>query len=228
MNFKSILFSTEMVQAILDGRKTQTRRILKSRHESGRFAICKNIDGQVEQICSLGWDEENVEKDNICPYGHPGDVLWVRESWNVTTLISSTSKSDVLGTKTIRYKADNDQFNRCTKRSMKWKPSIYMPKEACRLFLKVKNVRVERLQDITEEDAIAEGIEYNNGKINNTLSGYRFYVNTEPKSIVPLTKCPINSFRSLWEKINGIQSWKTNPWVWVISFERINKPENFK
>ncbi len=218
MNFKPILFNTEMVQAILDGRKTQTRRIIKSRHESGRFAICKNIDGQVEQICSLGWDEENVEKDIICPYGHPGDALWVRETWQITDFLHPEDEN--YG---YIYKAsENGRAWENNDDEWKWKPSIHMPKEACRLFLKIKDIRLERLQDISEEDAIAEGVEkiadYGN-------TGYKLY--TEPDAAYSDIDA-VYSFESLWQSLNGPDSWEANPWVWVISFKCIDKPENFK
>lgn len=207
MKFIPILFSTPMVQAILEGRKTMTRRIVKG--------LPDNASDDLVQIMVSGY--HNTQGHVRCPYGHLGDVLWVRESWNITTLLQSTNKKDIPGTKTTRYKADDDQFNRCTKGSMKWKPSIHMSKEACRLFLKIKSVKVERLQDISEQDAIAEGVQLH-------FRGIANFIYRTSDILRPYRDC----FSDLWASINGHESWVDNPWVWVIEFERIEKPENFK
>ena len=186
MNFRPILFSTPMVQAILDGRKTQTRRVIKPQP----LDVVTYADQRV-------WYPEVIK----CPY-EVGDVLWVRETF--------TNSEEY---PFIFYKADADDV------SIKWKPSIFMPKSACRLFLQVKSVRVERLQDITEEDAIAEGIE--RIKKDGMLS-FRSYAVKHDACVYPYV-----SFQTLWHKINGPTSWVKNPWVWVIEFEKIEKPENF-
>ena len=148
-NFKPILFSTEMVQAILAGRKTQTRRIIKSRHESGIFQVCKNFDGKVTSIESLDWDERNCEKDILSKY-QIDDILWVRE-------IFCDVSHNLENENCFLYKAD---FLGTTAELVKWKSSLFMPKEAARIFLKVTNVRCERLQDISDGDEIAEGIAF--------------------------------------------------------------------
>ena len=124
-----------------------------------------------------------------------GDVLWVRETFHVFG--SPVSKS------TVSYKAQAVNPN---DKGWKWKPSIHMPKEACRLFLKIKDIRVERLQDISRGDAMAEGCPFPN---------------------IAKQTFPTVWFEELWCKINGEQSWNENLWVWVIEFERIEKPENF-
>jgi hypothetical protein len=105
---------------------------------------------------------------------------------------------------------------------MKWKPSIFMPKKKCRIFLEITDVRVERLQDISEEDAIAEGIKKT--WINDDIKQCRFknYINDGKGS-----KSPIDSFNSLWVSINGKDSWKANPWVWVYEFKVVEKPKDF-
>jgi hypothetical protein len=153
-----------------------------------------------------------------------GDILWVRETFREYFHV------DRLDEKIIEYKADNPPMIRIfddngfqvykkdgREKLINWKPSIFMPKEAARIFLRIMDIRVERLQDISEEDAIAEGIEIVNEKVpvkayKDYLGQYNYYSN------------PINSFKSLWESINGEKSWEQNPYVWVIHFEKITKP----
>lgn len=199
-----------MVQAILDGSKTQTRRVVKN------INIEENNQGTFNYKAK-GYAGNNVPKqDLICDFlgigslskYNIGDVLWVRETF--------TNSEEY---PFIFYKADADDV------SIKWKPSIFMPKKACRLFLQVKSVRVERLQDITEEDAIAEGI-----KPSEDFAGlYFLYGSTKNYGRITRTDYvePIKSFHSLWLSINGPTSWVKNPWVWVIEFEKIEKPKNF-
>ncbi len=183
---KPILFQTEMVQAILEGRKLQTRRAIKD---------------DILQENKYPYDEEFV-KLTVNPKYFAGDILWVRE-----TFAKGVSK--------YVYKADNHEL------PLKWKPSIFMPKSACRLFLEITDVRIERLQDISEQDAVKEGIKparmiLNSQQYTDYMGEYRDYNN------------PINSFRSLWQSINGSDSWNKNPYVWVIDFKRVDKPENFE
>ncbi len=203
--FHPILFSTPMVQAILEGRKTMTRRL------RGLEKI-NNYPGQWAYLFwkptkeHLFYNQKNAgNKLSIkCPYGKVGDVLWVRETWN--ELMSS-----------YYYKATDSEW--CNK----WKPSIFMPKAACRIFLEITEIKVERLQDITEDDAIKEGAHSFDEDLTNEqrLHNYnhpsgRFY---GPKKL---------GFKRLWQSINGPNSWEANPFVWVISFKRIEKPLNFK
>lgn len=194
MKERPILFSALMVQAILAGRKSQTRRIMKHPRKeyqnnitySGSFG--EDINGDW-----IGWTgkylPDEVKKMNNelypngggikCPYGKVGDVLWVRETWQ-----------RIEGNRII-YKADPIIWGK------KWKPSIFMPKKACRIKLEITNIRVERLNDISKADVIAEGIQ------------------------VPLNSTGIGMYAQLWEKINGEGSWDKNPWVWCISFKTI-------
>ena len=184
MKYIPILFSTPMVQAILDGRKTQTRRTLKMPPKN--ITITENgFEGESGRIYK-------------CPYGKAGDILWVRETWKDSPKQATWQR--------YSYKAD---YNSHLAELGKWNPSIHMPKSACRIFLKVKSVRVERLQDISEEDAKAEGAD----DVNCGVYGTTRYA---------------DGFYSIWNKINGSKSWDENPLVWVIEFERIEKPENFK
>ncbi len=193
MNEKPILFSTEMVRAILEGRKTQTRRIIKGPGEINR--------NDYNNHWPFVRTEEGYE-EKPCPYGEVGNLLWVRE-----TFIKSEYATDL-----YYYKTDKGV-------SGKWKPSIHMPKSAARIWLEITNVRCERLNEISEQDAISEGIEQTEDKaFGKVWANYGklykdalFYYN------------PIHSFASLWENINGEVSWRLNPWVWVIEFKLISK-----
>lgn len=219
---KPILFSTPMVQAILEGRKTMTRRIIKPTSKNGNCGIIvsKKIDGTVSEIC--GYDEnENTynEKGRQYPVNNKyeiGDILWVRETW---VWEGNTKYLDMLSIGFFYYKADK-MNNHC---GIKWKPSIFMPKEAARIFLKVTDIRVEKVQDISEADAIAEGIEFNffPDPIDLSLPPFKGYKIYGSKNAWDAN--PINSYWSLWDMINGKKSWLSNPWVWVIAFERIDQ-----
>ncbi len=179
MKERPILFSTPMVQAILDGRKIQTRRIVK-------FKYLPEIGGSYgERVMIYG---KSGVLAMFCPYGTIGDILWVRETW------SKTDSGRYI------YKASNPQFNPV------WKPSIFMPKEACRIKLLVKNIRVEKLCDITEENAMAEGISLPN-YAEQAIKDVKY---PEPSDI----------YAELWDEINGTGAWIKNPWVWVIEFNR--------
>lgn len=209
MKFIPILFSTPMVQAILEGRKNQTRRVVKP--QPSITGVSAFNDGEHPQM--------------KCPYGQPGDVLWVRETyyaygrWVKNGLTKSGKQKykfddfTTLSGRSYKYEDCKPAFVKTGKKNETgWykRPSLFMPKEACRLFLQIKNIRVERLQDISEEDAKAEGVE--------TLGLYPGYdVSAKGK------------FEGLWNYIHGNtdENWNTNPFVWVIEFERIEKPENF-
>ena len=207
MSMKPILFNTDMVKAILDGRKSCTRRIVKPQQLVGLLPDkCKN--GVPEEFlkekkfmfkpyCDMT-DIELIMTSYKKPY-QPGDILYVRE-----TFIQAAAH-------TFWYKADGKSW---MSKDLLWKPSIHMPKEAARIWLKVTNVRVERLQEITVENALAEGVDKYirlNGEI-------------EENAI-------ITSFIGIWnstiKKSNlDFYGWDANPWVWVIEFERCEKPED--
>lgn len=185
MNAKPILFSTPMVQAIMRGHKNQTRRVIKP---------APDHNGVYETAMAPGMGALNnkwaIKKDGRferikCPYGVRGDLLWVRETFNNTC-------GDTL------YRADGIELG-CAK----WKPSIFMPKDLSRLTLLIRDIRVERLNDISTMDARYEG--------------------APAVSYVGQTGVahPIVCFRSLWESINGKDSWSDNPWVWVVEFDVI-------
>ena len=213
-----ILFSTPMVQSILDGRKSMTRRIIKP-SVVDKFNL--NPSGKL-----LGSFSEEVgdiyPTVDDCQY-QPGDYLWVRETWT-KYYYSDENGYTHYDQPMIYYAADGEPDFRIVDgdgfevddQRIKWKPSIHMPKSAARIWLEVTDVRVERLQDITEADAITEGIE--NGQL---------YYYGEPHAIKGSPKCcntAKEAFKGLWNSLNAKRGygWDTNPWVWVISFRRIN------
>lgn len=188
---KPILFSTPMVQAILNGTKTQTRR---TKGLEGVEAIEYNSILPNQWAVLRNGTAEIIK----CPYGRAGEFLWVREQFAMIQKSYCYKASTIPGLFTDRNRG-------------KWKPSIHMPFTACRLFLKIKSIRVERLQEITDEDAKAEGVEQIGEK-------YKSYVEPATPS-----KSAAISFASLWWAINGMDSWDANPFVWVIEFERTEK-----
>lgn len=201
--FKPILFSTPMVQAILQGTKTQTRRIIKI--DTGQL-IADLVEQTAPNYFSFKKDGEFIA-GRKSKY-QVGDILWVRETWKISPQQCTWQK--------YSYKAD---YHSALSELGKWKPSIHMPKAAARIFLKVTNVRVERLQDISEADAVAEGIE----KQKTNYGDYLFKHYLKDK-FGPSAK---HSFQTLWQKIYGIESWDKNPYVWVYEYERIEKPKDF-
>ena len=179
---RPVLFKGEMVRAILEGQKTQTRRIVKP-----PWKIVVHDNGQA--LTGNGWLSE---LDN--PYGQSGDRLWVRE----TFAIHPEDGSKI-------YRADRGgDYQGAAQGDFKWKPSIFMPRWASRLTLEIVRVRVERLQDISEEDAKAEGVD-----------ACRW---CEMKDGSP---CYTETYKELWTQINGCDSWDKNPWVFVIGFKRV-------
>lgn len=188
MKERPILFSASMVRALLADMKTMTRRIAKP---------VKHPDlGNVYSPGALVLEQEPQHViDRACPYGQPGDRLWVRETW-AYGIHAMAAKSDKDGP--FVYAADGTEQGRLGDR---WRPSIHMPRHASRITLQITSVRVERLQDISEADAIAEGV-----RNSLHLPGGRF---------------ARENFAHLWWTINGDGSWESNPWVWVIEFKRV-------
>lgn len=205
---RPILFSTPMVQAILAGRKTETRRVVKG------WGLAWLNEGFTPEFVAA---EGNIE--NVCPYGHPGTVLWVRETWQ-----QRNDKALKLGFDKYYYKAD---FKGCTEAG--WKPSIHMPKAAARIWLQVTEIKVERLQDITDVDAINEGVETWESPVHKNLPTYQNYLNPCLDKSECVFLSPKLSFQTLWQSINGPDSWESNPWVWVVKFKVLSttgKPQN--
>ena len=227
MSIKPILFNTAMVRAILDGRKTVTRRLIKPQQLIGLLPDkCKNGTPKeflkekkymFKPYCDMT-DAELINTAYKPPY-QPGDILYVRESvfQGVGHYLDVSGETVCVLTNDFEYYADGlhekghwkDKYERTW---MHRRPSIHMPKEAARIWLKVKDVRVERLQDITEEQAEHEGVDVCDGV-------YRGYADG------------IEMFEELWNstiKKSDIDryGWDANPWVWVIEFERCEKPGN--
>ena len=224
MKERPILFSAPMVRAILDGRKSQTRRIVKKQiSDIHKFQgwIIGSTDKKRDGCASWGIGEGALSYDLVvarCPYGQPGDRLWVRESympdpaddgtWAYTQYMGC--KGSPLSDIPMKFRRPENCIYRATwdgSELVGWKPSIHMPRWASRILLEVTNVRVERLQDISEEDAIAEGVD---GENEAAKIGAEWY------------EKPKRAYRRLWKSINGTGSWDFNPWVWVIDFKRIN------
>ena len=210
---RPILFKGEMVRAILDGRKTQTRRLLKVQPLD---VLPMNIP---DSWVTLEQREPEPHGRHIkCRLGKVGDRLWVRETWQV----------DPAGEWGYCYKATGHNTV-CGWDSHLWRPSIFMPRKASRITLEIVNVRCERLQDISSDDAWAEGIEFE--IIDQSVSCRNYAVkdgwfnswglDDTPEFIYePIETIAIRSYRSLWENINGAGSWDANPFVWAIEFKR--------
>ena len=207
---KPILFSAEMVRAIQDLRKTQTRRIVKPKRNSrcrmSLFNAIAHISGKW-----FGVDFNNVPFINDLieqPKCKPGDILWVRETWAPCATIDSWIDDKKL----YAYKTDYSEKEVV----WKWHPSIFMPREAVRIFLRVTNVRVERLHDITENDARNEGVK----------DPYDYqepsYYNQPHVRGMEINK---SAFAGLWDSLNAKRGygWQTNCWVWVYEFERVSE-----
>lgn len=203
MEERPILFSGPMVRAILEGRKTQTRRVVKPQFEGETPLADLYLSGK--------WD-----KRPRCPYGKPGDRLWVRETWRpwheTDHECGCGEHCDCRRTPPTKvcFKANGLEIQPEDRAlGVKWRPSIHMPRSASRITLEVVDVRVGRIESITEEDAKAEGAIYH------SMGGWQHYEGS------PLYRTARGSFLHLWEKINGDESLLSNPWVWVIEFKQV-------
>ena len=209
MKERPILFSAPMVKAILDGRKTVTRRVVKPQPPANAHQVetWHHPDTKPRFFTWTTAGEISDQWEPLpCPYGQPGEKLWVRETW-----------MDLLGTGIERKTGDHGRYayaadtppgsygdDQRKAYGLKWRPSIHMPRAASRITLEVTDVRVERLQDISETDALEEGITYNDLP-NNGLDPRRART----------------WYHRLWESINGPGSWDANPFVWVVEFKRV-------
>ncbi len=242
---RPILFSAPMVRAILEGRKTQTRRIVKPQPEpDGRGGhdwpsnLCKSMVS-VRDMVSLG------------PYGYRGDRLWVREAFycdDFTANDLDAARSGYVGQppsderlveqwrKALDYRADHDCNTYeagcpCADDDGRscWKPSIHMPRWASRIELEITGVRVERVQAISMADAIAEGARRFDDLPPSKLFPHSPHQNRwsmeEPEDCGHCLGSPQTAFGNLWIKINGQASWDANPWVWVVEFRRVEAQE---
>lgn len=213
MRTRPILFSGLMVRALLAGTKTQTRRVIKRplKHpgwtEYCYFGPSKNDPNARSVAIECGPDYPDTDEDVVpCPYGAACDLLWVRETWaHVPLREADGGQGDKMGP---IYRADGDEAFEAIPDEWNfigpWRPSIHMPRWASRLTLRIRGVRVERLQDISTEDAEAEG-----------------WPGPDDASTIR-SAYPIAWYSHLWEQINGAGSWAVNPWVWVIEFDRVS------
>jgi len=198
MKTRPILFKGEMVRAILAGRKTQTRRIVKPQP----IPFQPNYPHpEAECLAAIGKPWMPVGGVNVerwkCPHGSIGDRLWVRETFQTGEYAQNEPRGAV-------YRATNPDWQ--TQEGWKWKPSLFMPRSLSRITLEITGVRCERLQNISEADAKAEGCD------GNCPVGY----------IPAHQKSPcVYRYAQLWESINGAGSWSENPWVWVIEFKKL-------
>ena len=189
MKERPMLFSAPMVRAILDGRKTVTRRIVKAR------------DLEWMDVHQGLREPDNAER---CPYGQPGgDRLYVRETWAAPHAYDHLPPRLIPQDARIHYAATEDRGG------LLWRPSIHMPRWASRILLEVTGVRVERLNDISKADAIAEGAPPSHPSIDRVSAEYGH------------ADFSRSWYAQLWDQINGAGSWDANPWVWVIEFKRL-------
>ena len=213
---RPILFSGAMVRALLDGTKAQTRRIVK-----GASSVMLHHVGGVDVTA------EEVRRRFRCPYGVVGDRLWVCETWclahdewahNEPPADGRPSSPEGEG---VYYRATEPECETPEGRSP-WRPSIHMPRWASRITLEVTDVRVQRLQDISEEDARAEGARRFDDipDVSPYGTGPRWSMES-PTSTAQCLGSPQMAFANLWNRINGEGAWDANPWVWAISFKRV-------
>lgn len=213
MNEKPVIFNGQMVRAILDGRKTQTRRIVKPQPPVSGTLVQKSHNG-LEPLYFVGG-----YLLPRCPYGEPGDYLWVRETHSWVTLAENEFGLPLdRRTKEGRpvrmiYRADAEFEGWAKAFPTRWRPSIHMPRWACRIILRIEEVRVERLKNICPADVWAEGID---------PRPYLFQA-SKASRVINRDKWARAQFKRLWDSINGRRgfSWKTDPWVWVVKFSKV-------
>lgn len=211
MKERPILFSGPMVRAILEGRKTQTRRVIhtgwfdQSHWDIKPLDACTVLRSSETGIVfnTPGGSLAKSMQDRVirCPYGGPGDRLWVRETFSVRLDCEPGTPKAI---HYLAYKADDVDLGMAWHSMSNWKPSIHMPRWASRLTLEIVGVRAERVREISHKDALAEGVAYNV---------------SEPDG------APLPRFRALWNSINDARGfgWDVNPWVWVVEF-KVVKP----
>ncbi len=237
MRERPILFSSSMARAILDGKKTQTRRIIKPSLGSsilGNTPGRPKIDWQqavdirpflndggrsprwwTAHACRYSSPPAGIISHFLCPYGNPGDRLWVRETWANRAVTVDTH--GFTGAQIV-YRADEPKGAEVNGDPLRWHPSIHMRREDSRLTLEITGIRVERLNEISEDDAQAEGVE-----------PVWMVAGEHPEPSGQWTEDHAanygEAYARLWDKINGPGAWEQNPWVWCISFRRVETSE---
>jgi hypothetical protein len=215
MKERPIIFNADMVRAVLDGRKTQTRRMLTPHHlkminAAASAGECYPLESGNQQPNSQSYYRE------WCQYGAVGDRLWVRETWMPDAPRDGTwgdveffgCKGSPLSMIPERYRTPEHCIHRASwdgQEMVGWTPSIHMPRWASRITLEITGVRVERLNSMTESDALAEGCHGGH----DSIPGYMY------------SATPHEHFHHVWQSIYGDDSWQANPWVWVIEFKRV-------
>ena len=207
MKERPILFSGSMVRALLAGTKTQTRRVVKPQP--------RRVDGGVPFGDAPQWAHAEPGTAMMhCPHGKRGDRLWVREAFcKIIGQSGGWIETDYRATYTHGFRLGDSLGIR-----KKWTPSIHMPRDASRITLEITSVRVERLQDISEADARAEGCTQNH-------NGY-FWGGPHQTGGLKQMATALQAYQDLWESINGPGSWDANPWVWVLEFRRLNAEQS--
>lgn len=202
---RPILFNEQMVRAILEGRKTVTRRVMKPQPDF--------LGSMVDPNTPFKTLDAGLHARITCPYGEPGDRLWVREAWAADAQVDAIAPRDLSQGEPIWCPADfSVRQTGCSMISKgRGRPSIHMPRWASRILLEITAVRVERLQDISEEQALAEGVRGEPcDHARQACSDIGCWGDTAK-----------GAFGFLWEQLNGAGAWQANPWVWVVEFKRV-------
>ena len=226
MKERGILFSAPMVRALMDGSKTQTRRVIKDQSIGEHFSHMTD-DGRAhlewlgEPSCGSGvWDVPEYSANVASPYGVPGDRLWVREAWRAPTgIFDGYPPRDLRPGTPLRYEADGANSH-TTFSPGKLRPSMFMPRWASRILRELVSVRVEQLQDISEVDAVAEGIRISS-KVRRSDACYGIYECSMPDGKTHFNDSACALYRVLWEQLNGPGSWDVNPWVWAYGLKEV-------
>jgi hypothetical protein len=239
---KSILFTPGNVKAIYDGLKWQTRR--KINHFGNELHYDKllgdwGLSDKPKHIEGVNWEwtlqtelDDNRMFKLKCPY-KVSDILYVKETWAYQEPVTGSGE-EIPDWVNYIYKVDNPSPDW---RNGKWKSPLFMPEKSARLFIEITNVRVEKLQDISEQDAITEGVQMVNYDIAPSAyndmqgdwgAGYRDYMTDDfaPNAEYPYVMTAKESYQTLWESIHGPGSWNLNPWVFTYDFKRVEKPKN--
>ena len=232
---RPILFSGELVRKILSGEKTQTRRVMKPQPGKEWYPYYglteihgHNSDGELDPsiVKGHGFCQPDGSEGHVCPYGTPGDRLWVREAFRLPAQYDNTSPSDYLEAPpeplhggAVKYESDDTAVPMPSWMEGEWgrkRPSIHMPKVLCRIRLRIEEVRVERVQEISYSDAEAEGMygKYTQGDLD---SGEEWWLGTKYGAST------IDQFRVLWDEINESRGygWDANPFCWCLTFSLI-------